>query len=180
VPSEMTTTFSVGAENKPRSAELSQSEVIKAIQALTDADKIALMKVARLYAQKTLFGHEDLLQEAMCRVLSGGRAVPRGSPLVSILIGVMRSIAWQWRTEPGEAPVDVADPRCGEAPAIASIDSGKIVALFADDPTAQKIVVEIIDGAKGEELRRLSGLSKIEYESKRRKIRRRIEKLVGK
>jgi hypothetical protein len=171
----MTTTFSLAAENDPSTSALSRSEVIEAIQALTSAEKIALMKVARLHARKTPFGHDDLLQEAICRLLSGDRVFPRGSSPVALLVGVIRSIAWQWRYEPVETPVDVPDPRCGEALAIASIDAAKIVAFFADDPIAQKLVIGMMDGTRGEELQRLSGLDKVEYASKRRKIRRRIE-----
>jgi DNA-directed RNA polymerase specialized sigma24 family protein len=174
----MSTTFSIALENEPVAATLSQSEIIEAIQALTEAEKIALIKIAKLFARKTAFGHDDLLQEAMCRVLSGCRSFPRGSPLVSFLASVMRSIAWQWRSAHHETAGDVPDPRCGEAPTIASIDAAKIVALFADDPIAQKIVVGMMEGARGEELQRLTGLGKVEYESKRRKIRRRIEKLA--
>ena len=62
---------------------------------------------------------------------------------------------------------------------MASIDSAKIVAMFADDLVAQKIVFGMMEGARGEELQRSSGLGNVEYESKRRKIRRRIEKLGG-
>jgi hypothetical protein len=96
-----------------------------------------------------------------------------------ILVGVMRSIAWEWKSEAHDSVVEAPDPRCGESPIMASIDSGKIVAMFADDPVAQKIVLGMMEGARGEELQWPSGLDKIEYESKRKKIRRRIEKLGG-
>jgi RNA polymerase sigma-70 factor (ECF subfamily) len=134
---------------------------------------------ARLYARRTPFDHDDLLQEAICRVLSGKRVYARGTPVRSFLVGVMRSIAWEWKSDPYEAVVDAPDPRCGESPVMASIDSGKIVEMFADDPMAQKIVLGMMEGVRGEELQRFSGLGKIEYESKRKKIRRRIEKLGG-
>lgn len=72
---------------------LSPAEVIAAIKALTDHDKTALAKVARLYAPKTPYGHEDLLQEAFHRVLAGDRTWPRGVPALLLLAGVIRSIA---------------------------------------------------------------------------------------
>jgi hypothetical protein len=53
----------------------------------------------------------------------------------------------------------------------------KIIKAFDDDPIAQKILVAIMKGARGEELLKLSGLSPTDYASKRKKIRRRIEKL---
>ena len=172
------TTLSIAVEGEAQTARLSRSEVIAAIRALTAAEKITLMKIARIYARVTPFGHDDLFQEAVCRLLDGGRALPRGAPILSVLIGAMRSIAWQWRAEAHEPSEDLADPRCGEATAIASIDAAKMVELFADDPIAQKIVIGMMDGARGEELQHLSGLGKVEYESKRRKIRRRFEKLT--
>jgi hypothetical protein len=172
------TTLSVAIEGEGHAARLSRSEVIAAIRALTAAEKITLMKIARIYARVTPFDHDDLFQEAVCRVLGGGRTLPRETPLVSVLIGAMRSIAWQWKSGAHEPSEDLADPRCGEATAIASIDAAKIVELFADDPIAQKLVIAMMDGARGEELQSLSGLGKVEYESKRRKIRRRFEKLA--
>jgi DNA-directed RNA polymerase specialized sigma24 family protein len=139
-----------------------------------------LKQIARLYARRTPFDHDDLLQEAICRVLTGKRVWARGTPVRSFLVGVMRSIAWEWRSEPHEAVVDAPDPRCGgESPVMASIDSVKIVAMFADDLVAQKIVLGMMEGARGEELQRSSGIGKVEYESKRKKIRRRIENLGG-
>jgi hypothetical protein len=173
------TTLSVTIKGESSTAALSQAELIIIIQALGDADKIALMKVARLYARRTPFDHDDLLQEAICRVLSGKRVWARGVPVRSFLVGVMRSIAWEWKSELHEAVVDARDPGCGESPIMASIDSAKIVAMFADDLVAQKIVLGMMEGARGEELQRSSGLDKIEFESKRKKIRRRIEKFRG-
>jgi DNA-directed RNA polymerase specialized sigma24 family protein len=173
------TTLSTTFESEASTAALSQAELITFIQALGEADKIALMKIARLYARRTPFDHDDLLQEAICRVLSGKRVWARGVPVRSFLVGVMRSIAWEWKSEPHEAVVDAPDPGCGEPPMMASIDSAKIVAMFADDLVAQKIVLGMMEGARGEDLQRSSGLGKVEYESKRKKIRRRIEKLGG-
>ena len=70
---------------------------MEAIQALEDGDKTSLAKIARLYAGKTPYDHADLLQEAICRVLSGERKWPKDVPPVLFLGGVVRSIAWQWR-----------------------------------------------------------------------------------
>jgi|HubBroStandDraft_4_1064222.scaffolds.fasta_scaffold57373_2 hypothetical protein len=172
------TTLSIAAEDEPQAARLSRSEVIEAIRTLTEAEKITLLKIAKIYSRTTSFGHDDLFQEAVCRLIGGSRALPREAPFLSVLVGVMRSIAWQWRSEAHESVDELPDPRCAETSAIASIDAVKTVDFFADDPIAQKIVVAMMDGARGEELQHLSGLSKVEYETKRRKIRRRFEKLA--
>jgi hypothetical protein len=52
--------------------------------------------------------------------------------------------------------------------------------LFDDDPIAQKILKGMADGARGKDLQQASGLSPTEYESKRKKIRRRIQKFIEK
>jgi hypothetical protein len=93
--------------------------------------------------------------------------------------GVIRSIAWKWKSKsdlPSEE-IDTGDEGAGERGTLAKIDVMKIIALFEDDPVTQKIVMAMMDGARGEELEQLSGLNSTEYESKRKKIRRRIEKL---
>jgi len=45
----------------------------------------------------------------------------------------------------------------------------KILALFNDDPIAQKIIVGMMEGVKGEELQEANRLSAMEYEAKRKK-----------
>ena len=177
---EMTTISTIGISTtgpEPAAAILSPAEAGAAIRSLADADKIALLKVARLYAKKTPYDHEDLLQEAICRVLSGKRAWPRDLAPLPFLWGVVRSIAWEWRKETPDAPPDLGDPEGEERRAIASLDVAKIIALFDDDPAAQIIVRGMMEGARGQELQDLSGLDKTDYESKRTKIRRRVEKL---
>ena len=51
-----------------------------------------------------------------------------------------------------------------------------IIALFADDPAAQVMVEGIMEGMEGDELRAVPDLTPITFASKRRLIRRRIEK----
>jgi DNA-directed RNA polymerase specialized sigma24 family protein len=160
-------------------AILSLTEAEAAIRALTDRDKASLMTIAMMYARKTPYDHEDLLQEALCRVLSGKRAWPRDLAPVQFLWGVVRSIASEWKKKrkPPKMLPESADPASEERRAIAGLDVVKILALFDDDPAAQIIVRGMMEGARGQELQDLSGLEKTDYESKRTKIRRRIEKL---
>lgn len=154
----------------------SEGEVRDAIGRLTPGDKTAMMKIAKIYARKTRYDFEDLVQEAFERILSGRRQWPRDLPSVVFFAGVMRSIAWEWRDAPPPQEIDNVDAGAPERNANSAIDATKIVGIFHDDPIAQRIVVAMMDGARGEELQALSTLGKIEYESKRTKIRRRIEK----
>jgi hypothetical protein len=97
--------------------------------------------------------------------------------VVPFLAGVMRSIAWDWQAERHNEEVDLNELGYEDQTASAKIDTLKTIALFDDDPIAQKMVIALLDGARGEELRELSGLTKKEYDAKRAKIRRRIERL---
>ena len=58
----------------PDIARLPLWQVERALASLSDGERIALMKIARLYARKTPYDKEDLIQEAFARVLSGRRA----------------------------------------------------------------------------------------------------------
>jgi RNA polymerase sigma-70 factor (ECF subfamily) len=161
------------AVTSPRDA--SQPELVAAIAQLTAGEKIAIMKIARLYARGTPFDHEDLIHEAFARVLEGRRIWPGHLAAVKFFGGVLRSIAWEWRRDRhGEVPpVETAtDPGAPDA----ALDAEKVVALFDDDPVAKRIVLAMMEGARGEELQAISGLNRTEYQSKRTKIRRRIDK----
>ena len=168
--------FTAG-EGERAADHLATAEITNAINTLRDGEKTAIVKIARLYARKTSYGHEDLLQEAYCRVLDGRRGWLRGVPAVLFFQGVVRSIAWEWKMEFTSEEIDIGDEGAVERGTLAKIDVIKILALFDDDPTARKIVLGMMDGARGEELQETSGLNSTEYESKRKKIRRRIEKL---
>jgi RNA polymerase sigma-70 factor (ECF subfamily) len=164
------------AVTSPRIAVRSQSELVAAIAQLTAGEKIAIMKIARLYARGTPYDHEDLLHEAFARVLEGRRTWPSHIGATMFLGGVLRSIAWEWRYD-RRGETAAVDAVTADGNAEAAIDAEKIVALFEDDPVAQRIVLAMMEGARGDELRAVSGLGKTEYESKRTKIRRRIDKV---
>jgi hypothetical protein len=133
---------------------LSPAEIVKAISSLADGDKTALVKIAGAYARKTPYTGEDLIQEAFARVLEGRRAWPKEVSVTLFLGGVVRSIAWEWKTEFPDKESDGGDTGAEERSAIAKIDAGKIIALFEDDPIAQKIVMGWMEGLRGGSRRR--------------------------
>ena len=160
----------------PNVERLSVSEVEHAVASLSDGERTTLTKIARLYARKTPYDKEDLIQETFARVLSGRRAWTKGTDPVFFLGGVIRSIAWEWKNEGPLDATAATDLKMDERNANAVLDAAKIVALFEDDPVARNMVSAMMGGARGEELQAISGLGKVAYESKRTKIRRRIEK----
>jgi hypothetical protein len=176
---------------------LSEAEVRKEINSLTRGERTKLIKIASYYAWKGRISFEEpdeLVHEAICRVLEGKREWPRDLEKLGFLAGVIKSIAGDRRralerTVPLNEESEVREARRGlmdyegtEARKIrAKLDEKRIMmrimTLFDDDPIAQQVVIGMVDGARGEELEQASGLSPTEYESKRKKIRRRIEKL---
>jgi RNA polymerase sigma-70 factor (ECF subfamily) len=164
------------AETSPRAA--SQPELVAAIARIADGEKMAIMKIARMYARGATYDHDDLVHEAFARVLEGRRIWPPNLPAVSFFGGVLRSIAWEWRRDRhGDAPLVEEPSESGSAEA--ALDARNIVALFDDDPVAKRIVLAMMEGVRGEELQSISGLNKTEYQSKRTKIRRRIDKFFN-
>ena len=174
-----------------------QVEVTPAARALelklvTEVDLLRLKVIARLHA-RGLPPHidwSDLLQEAFARMLDGSRRRPDGVPLVAFLAGVMRSIkAEHWRRAHREAAQlpkllaqlestdsqdeEACDPSPGpERRLIATQELALIDQLFADDTRALQVIRGLADGRSPEEICASYDLSKTDYDSTRKRIRR--------
>ena len=174
---------------------LTQPEVLAAINALTVAEKTAIVKVTKVYAQKgrSINDHNDLLHEAIVRILEQKRAWPRGLSAVQFFVGVIQSIVSERKYKflnqgKGAEEVEKAEKQAAterwkdEERERAAADKAteyrtKAITLFDDDAVARKVFLLMLDGVKGVRLRALSGLSDTEYDNCRRKIRRRLETL---
>jgi RNA polymerase sigma-70 factor (ECF subfamily) len=159
---------------------LSRAEIDNAIKALTAAEKTKIVKIAAQYAKMTPYEAEDLHQEAWLRAMDGRRKWPRGLPATKFFWGVMRSIAWDWKRRDDPLDKDIGDKGAVERTLLDRNHAMKTIEALDGDSIAQKILVAIMEGARGEELLKLSGLSPTDYESKRKKIRRRSERLEAK
>lgn len=168
-------------------------ELRAAIEGFTDLDWHRLKRVAAYWARHHGVDADDLLQECLVRVLDGSRPWPLDVLMHNFLSGVMRSIGSGWNKARKRRPevhliADdgqfVADPPDGrpntEEEAEATQEKQRIkqtiLALFEDDPDAQMIVEGDMEDIEGEELRDLAGLDLKAFASKRRLIRRRIDK----
>ena len=85
------------------------------------------------------------------------------------------------RTGDGEISDEVGDRMPTIEDQLASFQEAErikqaVLTLFADDVTAETIVEGIMEGMDGEELRALTDLDKTAFASKRKLIRRRIDK----
>lgn len=172
----------------------SKAELVEAMLRLSAADWVRLKKVAAYYARPVIPA-PDLLQEAFVRALDGSRVCPAHVDAVRFLAEAMRSIADGEQEKFDRRPALVSiDGGSDAAAAMNFPDSAPgvecrivqaeqdariradLLGLFNDDPAAKDIVEGTMEGMTAEELRELTGLDRTAYESKRKLIRRRIDK----
>lgn len=191
-----------GGEREAKALRQTQSnvarttdELVDAIQHLSDADWIRLRKVARIYSSSRLIDEQDLLQEAFRRAIDGSRNCPANVDVVRFLAEAMRSIAHGEREKHEKRPAlipianhsnsenEIDPPEPGHDPEESFVSNQEIdiikktiLSVVEDDEIAQIILEGMMEGMEGKDLRDLTGLGKTDYESKRKLIRRRIEK----
>jgi DNA-directed RNA polymerase specialized sigma24 family protein len=163
-----------------------------ALDLVREIDLLRLKTIARWHARGLPpdVTWEDLLQEAITRVLVGSRQVPEGVTMVAFIAGIMRSLRTEhWRRVNRESPSDgtlridhdtddgrslaLPDPAPGpERALIARQALTAVEGLFADDPTVLKIIAGLGEGLSAEQIRTAAGLTRTDYNSARRRIRR--------
>ena len=163
---------------------------------LTDAQWIRLRKASAYFAWVYDRSGDDLLQEAFCRALAGSRKCPSTVDLVRFLVQAMRSIANGEAekienqvdvlpvVEPGasvDGAVDLTDSQESQEESMIAAESDEairqaLLGLFPNDRHARDLVDAILVGYEGEELRVLTDLDHTGYASKRRFMRRTIDK----
>lgn len=164
-----------------------------ALELVNKMDLLRIKSIARIYARglppKGVW--EDMLQEALTRVLIGSRRPPEGVPMVAFVAGILRSLrADYWRRAKRDyctdkariddqrdecRGLDVADPTPGQERALSAKQQIALIrSLFADDPAALAIIDGLGNGLTAEQIRVSMGLSKTAYHSARRRMRRRV------
>ena len=165
--------FDALLENTPAAQALN-------LELVTQNDLLRLKVLARLHARglPPEIAWTDLLQEAFARVLDGSRRQPVGLPIVPFLAGVIRSIkAEHWRRARREAKQlpkllsDTPTPN-PESSLIAFQELTAIDKLFVDDPHAAQVITELAEGRSPDEICASNNLTKTEYDSTRKRIRR--------
>lgn len=180
----------------PRTQLLKDNRVLRpaesalALKLVSESELLRLKTIARLYARGLPpdVSWEDLLQEAITRVLIGARRQPKGLAVVAFLAGIMRSLSSEhWRrvtgrrgrmgsvAQPieGSRELDVRDPSPGpERATIARQQLLAIEQLFADDPVVLKIIAGMAEKQSAGQIRKATGISSTEYESARKRMRR--------
>ncbi|ESY71806.1 RNA polymerase subunit sigma24 [Mesorhizobium sp. LNHC252B00] len=179
------------------SETLSVDEFVSALRALTNEDWIRVGEVARRYARYCSTSGDDLQSEAIGRTLDGKRNCPYDVDPVAFLILTMKSIAGELRkagfrtigmddvklkTKDGNSVAfDPADERLDPESTLAENQAAArlrtaILGLFNDDEVARDLADLMMVELDGEELRALLDLEPKAFASKRRLVRRRIDK----
>ncbi len=168
------------------------AETAIALGLVTDLELLRLKTLARWYARGLPpdISWEDLLQEALTRIMVGKRQMPDGVGVVAFVAGVMRSLRsehWQRldrttgrvRRNSGSCSQgahhqsELVDPEPGpERALMAQQELTRVRHLFADDPTALAILDGLARGLTAEEIRVAVGLSDTDYASARKRMRR--------
>jgi DNA-directed RNA polymerase specialized sigma24 family protein len=180
---------------EPVCSVLSQDEVVEAIRALSTANWNRVRRAAIVFCRGRSIEADDLVQETFARAIDGSRNCPRNVDIVRFLTQAMRSIASSTTKVLARQPEFRAarlfgddelafDPPDGRPTAEQQAISEEEVAeirratldLFQDDLTAQVLVEGMMEGMDGEDLRATTGLSKVGFASKRRFVRRRLDK----
>ena len=173
-----------------------RGEIEAVLRVFTPAQWARLHYVAKIHAWRTGWTFEELLQEAILRTLAGDRNCPSDVNIIKHLADSMSSIAdGERKKAPNQSPhVPVVGPGApvagAENPAAPEISEEEalvgaadqdeirreVLAIFDDDPVARDIVEGIMANYSADDLKELSGLQGKDYASKRRLIRRRLNK----
>ena len=174
-----------------------REELKDAIGKFSDADLLRLRKTAQLYAIYPV-EPDELMQEALCRAIAGTRRCPRNVSVVRFLAEAMRSIVHDelHKVENQREEVSVHDDTIENPEAITPQEPGptveermitneqyrdtenKLLELFAGDDEAQLIVMAMLMGIQGAELKKETGLDQTSFNSKRRLVRRKINSAI--
>lgn len=168
---------------------LSPTQTAVALGLITEIDFLRLKAVARLYARglPADVGWDDLLQEALTRVIVGTRKTPDGVPAVAFVAGIIRSLRSDYRRralhaaqqtpahtdgDDGTALTDaLSDP---ERAITVRQELEAIERLFGDDHTALQIIACLGRGLAADQICAVLRMSKTEYDSARKRMRRKL------
>ncbi|WP_129590244.1 sigma-70 family RNA polymerase sigma factor [Roseovarius nitratireducens] len=176
---------------------LTREELEEAIGELSTADWMRLRSAAQLYAVYPV-EPDELVQEALCRAIAGSRKCPREVSVVRFVAEAIRSIAHDelQKVEHQRDEVSVHDDAIEDPDSITPREPGptaeermisneqargmenRLLELFDGDDEAQLIVLGMLTGTEGAELKEVTGLDQTGFNSKRRYVRRKINNAI--
>jgi DNA-directed RNA polymerase specialized sigma24 family protein len=171
--------------------DLRPAETALALGMVSRMELLRLKTIARVYARGLPpdVAWDDLLQEALTRIIVGARKQPEGVTMVAFVAGIMRSLrgehwrrvgrrggnkaGWQDRIDDQSREIELPDPAPGlEQSLSAQQELAAIERLFADDSVVMTIIAGLGQGLSAEKIRGAMGISKTDYDSARKRLRR--------
>lgn len=164
-----------------------EGEVQVAIRELSDDDYMRLLQAGRALEKVCRLKADDLLNEALVRVLDMTRKIPRSESFLAVVYGAMRSIASSDRKRHDNSQVDAVDDEAlnrfesKEARPDEAIFRDdvrkKVMAVFDGDVVAQAICEGwFFDGMTDKELGELTGLDEKKLASAKKAVFRDLRK----
>jgi DNA-directed RNA polymerase specialized sigma24 family protein len=168
------------------------AETALALGRVSKMELLRLKTIARVYARGLPpdVAWDDLLQEALTRIISGARREPKDVPMVAFVAGVMRSLrAEHWRRvrrgpsgheavnmdQAGDdrRAIELCDPSPGPERSMSAQQEIRVIErLFAEDPVILKIIAGMGQGLSAARIRSALKISNTDYDSARRRMRR--------
>lgn len=186
-------------QDAPEREHLGTDEIGRAFDALSPDDKLKLAAIEAVLLSGTGLGKGELVNEAVCRAMTGRRKCPRNVPFMAFLVETMKSIASHARNgrrravaaadppQPANtAGSDTADAVLAPSPEeelIAKQDADavqKIYGHFEDDGEAGLVLLGWAEGLRGKALREATGLDQAGLDYAIKRIRIRMRKLYPK
>lgn len=171
-------------------ARENSERVERELSRLSDSDHLRLKRIAQLRALGISgLQWDDLLQEAIFRLLSGSRRCPNDVPFMACLVQTMRSIAHEAR-ERGSLLVsadlgnegaldstidDVPSNAPGPESHAATRDAIRAIEkLFASDNDAMTVLKALAQGWAPDETLKKTSMTLKRYQAAQKRIRRKI------
>jgi DNA-directed RNA polymerase specialized sigma24 family protein len=171
--------------------DLRPAETALGLGMVSRMELLRLKTIARVYARGLPpdVAWDDLLQEALTRIIVGARKHPEGVTIVAFVAGIMRSLRGEhWRRVSGRGgnqagrqdriddqsrEIELPDPAPGPEQSLsAQQELAAIERLFADDPVVLTIIAGLGHGLSAEKIRGAMRISKTDYDSARKRLRR--------
>lgn len=179
---------------------LSTAEVKQELEKMSPADWVRVERLAkRAFAGVPAVSHEDLLQEACAKLLSGERVWHRSFAAVPAITSVLDSMASNYRKREANGPIDAGtvvetadvmeatdllvrnvEPVHTITPEAATSDAEQVArleALLADDEEAALVAWEWAAGRRGKEAAEALGMDENQYDAARKRLVRKLETL---
>ena len=138
------------------SAESSTETVARALAAPTPSDLVRLKRLAQLRARLVPgLEWDELLNEALLRALDGSRHWPDGVPLLSFILGIMRSLIdgrAQQRRHLAERALALAEPERPVLPFLMTGARELLEALPRHETAHAALLADVLDVMRGSSL----------------------------